>query len=41
VSLIEAGFAAARRTGNGTSELVRHFDPATQETVFIPLLDGA
>jgi hypothetical protein len=38
--LIEAGFTAARRTGNGTSELVRHFDPATQETVFIPRLVG-
>jgi hypothetical protein len=38
--LVEAGFVAAKRTGNGTSELVRHFDPADQETVFIPRLVG-
>jgi hypothetical protein len=39
-NLVEAGFIAARRTGNGTSELVRHFDPAAKETVFIPRLIG-
>ena len=38
--LIGAGFIAARRTGNGTSELVRRFDPAARETVFIPRLVG-
>jgi hypothetical protein len=38
--LIGTGFIAAKRTGNGTSELVRHFDPAAQETVFIPRLVG-
>jgi len=38
--LTRAGFIAAKRTGNGTSELVRHFDPAAQETVFIPRLVG-
>jgi len=38
--LTQAGFIAAKRTGNGTSELVRHFDPAAQETVFIPRLVG-
>jgi hypothetical protein len=38
--LTRAGFIAARRTGNGTSELVRHFDPVAQETVFIPRLVG-
>jgi hypothetical protein len=38
--LIGAGFIAAKRTGNGTSELVRHFDPAAHETVFIPRLVG-
>jgi hypothetical protein len=38
--MIGAGFIAAKRKGNGTSELVRHFDPAAQETVFIPRLVG-
>ena len=40
VELTEAGFIAAKRTGNGTSELIRRFDPAAQETVFIPRLVG-
>jgi hypothetical protein len=35
-----AGFIAAKRTGNGTSELIRRFDPSAQETVFIPRLVG-
>jgi hypothetical protein len=39
-NLVEAGFIAAKRTGNGTSELVRQFDPTAQETVFIPRLVG-
>lgn len=38
--LIGAGFIAARRTGNGTSELVRRFDPTARETVFVPRLVG-
>jgi hypothetical protein len=38
--LIDAGFIAAKRTGNGTSELIRQFDPAAQETMFIPRLVG-
>jgi hypothetical protein len=38
--LISKGFVAAKRTRNGTSELVRHFDPTAQETVFIPRLVG-
>jgi hypothetical protein len=38
--LIGAGFIAAKRTGNGTSELIRKFDPSAQETVFIPRLVG-
>jgi hypothetical protein len=38
--LIGAGFIAARRTGNGTSELVRRFDPTAKETVFVPRLVG-
>jgi hypothetical protein len=40
VELIGAGYIAAKRTGNGTSELVRHFDLAARETVFIPRLVG-
>jgi hypothetical protein len=38
--LTGAGFIAAKRTGNGTSELIRHFDLAAEETVFIPRLIG-
>jgi hypothetical protein len=37
---VEAGFTAAKRTGNGTSELIRKFDPTARETVFIPRLVG-
>jgi hypothetical protein len=40
VELTGAGFLAAKRTGNGTSELVRQFDPTAQETVFFPRLVG-
>jgi hypothetical protein len=38
--LTEAGFTAAKRTGGGTSELIRSFDPTAQETLFIPRLTG-
>jgi hypothetical protein len=38
--LIGAGFTAAKRTDNGTSELIGHFDPTAPETVFIPRLVG-
>jgi hypothetical protein len=38
--LTGAGFIAAKRTDNGTSELVRRFDPTAQETLFIPRLVG-
>jgi hypothetical protein len=38
--LTEAGFIAAKRTGIGTSELIREFDSTAQETVFIPRLRG-
>ena len=40
LELTGAGFIAAKRTGNGTSELIRQFDPSAQETVFIPRLVG-
>ena len=38
--LIGAGYTAAVRTGSGTSELVRNFDPAANETLFFPRLRG-
>jgi hypothetical protein len=38
--LTEAGFTAAKRTGIGTSELIREFDPTAQQTVFFPRLRG-
>jgi hypothetical protein len=38
--LTGAGFTAAVRSGAGSSELVRHFDPAADETVFFPRLRG-
>jgi hypothetical protein len=38
--LVGAGFTAAKRTGDGTSELLRQFDPNAQETLFIPRLVG-
>jgi hypothetical protein len=34
------GYIAAKRTGNGTSEMLRHFDPTAHETLFIPRLVG-
>ena len=38
--LIQNGFIAAKRTGSGTAELIRQFDPTAHETVFIPRLVG-
>jgi hypothetical protein len=38
--LTEAGYIAAKRTGNGTSQLLRQFDPTAQETLFMPRLTG-
>jgi hypothetical protein len=38
--LSDAGFTAAVRTGQGSSQLVRHFDPDADETVFFPRLRG-
>ena len=38
--LTEAGFIAAKRTGSGTAELIRKFDPSAEETLFIPGLVG-
>ena len=38
--LTGAGFIAAVRTSRGQSELIRDFNPAAEETVFIPRLKG-
>jgi hypothetical protein len=37
---MDAGFIAAKRTGSGTSELIRRFDANVEETLFIPRLVG-
>jgi hypothetical protein len=38
--LTDAGYLAAKRTGTGTCELIRQFDPTAEETLFIPRLAG-
>ena len=38
--LVSEGYTAAERTGNGTSKVVRAFDPTAEETLFIPRLQG-
>ena len=38
--LTGVGFTAAVRRGDGRSELIRSFDPAAEETVFFPRLQG-
>ena len=40
MELTGAGFTAAERTGQGTSKVVRKFDPAAEETLFVPRLKG-
>jgi hypothetical protein len=40
LDLKKAGYIAAKRTGNGRSELLGQFDPTVQETLFIPRLIG-
>jgi hypothetical protein len=40
MELTGAGFTAAKRTGAGTSELIREFDRTAEETLFIPRLIG-
>ena len=35
-----AGFTAAERTGRGQNKVVAKFDPAAEETLFIPRLKG-
>jgi hypothetical protein len=38
--LTGAGFIAAKRLGEGKSEVLRAFDPTAEETLFIPRLQG-
>ena len=38
--LIGAGFTGAVRRGEGKSEVLRTFDPAAEQTLFIPRLKG-
>ena len=38
--LIAEGFTAAKKTGPGTSEVTREYDPTAEETIFIPRLQG-
>jgi hypothetical protein len=39
-ALTDSGYTAAKRTGKGTSELIREFDPTARETLFMPRLVG-
>ena len=39
-ALTALGFTAAVRTAPGKSEVARSFDPAAEETIFIPRLQG-
>jgi len=38
--LTGAGFTAAKRLGDGKSEVLKSFDPTAEETLFIPRLRG-
>jgi hypothetical protein len=38
--LTGAGFTAAVRRSEGRTELIRSFDPAAEETLFFPRLQG-
>jgi hypothetical protein len=40
LELTGAGFTAAKRLGEGKSEVLRSFDPTAEETLFIPRLQG-
>ena len=40
MQLTGAGFTAAKRLGEGKSEVLRRFDPTAEETLFIPRLGG-
>ena len=38
--LSKVGYTAAKRAGNGMSEVIHQFDPTVKETLFIPRLVG-
>jgi len=38
--LTGAGFTAAACRDDGRSQLIRNFDPAAEETIFLPRLQG-
>jgi len=38
--LTGAGFTAAKRLGEGKSEVLRSFNPTAEETLFVPRLQG-
>jgi hypothetical protein len=40
MELTGAGFTAAKRLGEGKSQVLKSFDPTAQETLFIPRLQG-
>jgi hypothetical protein len=40
MELTGAGFTAAKRLGDGKSEVLRSFEPTAEETLFIPRLRG-
>jgi hypothetical protein len=40
MQLTGAGFTAAKRVGDGKSEVLRSFDSTAEETLFIPRFQG-
>ena len=40
MQLTSAGFTAAKRLGEGKSQVLKSFDPTAEETLFIPRLQG-
>jgi hypothetical protein len=40
MELTGTGFTAAKRVGEGKSEVLKSFDPTAEETLFIPRLQG-
>jgi hypothetical protein len=40
LELTGVGFIAAKRLGEGKSEVMRSFDPTAGETLFVPRLQG-
>ena len=40
MELTATGFTAAKRLGEGKSQVLKSFDPTAEETLFIPRLQG-